>query len=97
MNPVPEPMLVSTGDQGIIGQAMNSFFDSIVPSLGLDVRTLTADVEIISHVLHKYDSHEQVRPTDDRLTILVVQDRVVASVLERRTEFNHIQVLFSRY
>lgn len=93
----PDRFIVNTGEGGIIEKEKIRFFEELLDFLGYDQRARGAFAEIIPMMLHRYDSSGQVRPTDDRITLLIIRDHITASVLERRNGLNWLEVAFASY
>lgn len=96
---IPKPFTVNTGEDEYVEEARSKFFTDVIDFLGFtDPNVRKAFVERDSFILHhSYDKLEPVQPTDDRITFLKVRGSVVASVIEARTDFNYVRVLFSSY
>lgn len=93
----PDQFTVNTGEEHIIEEEKNRFFNAVLDYVGYDQRARECFAEIRPMVLHRYDSHGQLRPTDDRITMLIMKDKITASVLERRNDANWIEVAFACY
>lgn len=97
---LPKPrkkFIVNTGDTETVENEINRFFDSVLDTLGFDDKARTAFVERDSFVLHRTDKHGSMLPTDNRITLLIARGVVVASILERRNDFNFIEVAGASY
>ena len=96
MRNVPELITVNTGDQVEVSKTIDDFFIE------------TKDF-IVSNILSEYGGNQNdfrlesgeiaFQPnvvTDNRITYLLYKQRVVACVLETRTEFNYVHYDFFR-
>ncbi len=92
---VPDPFTVITGMQELINQRRDEFFNEVLDYLGYDTKAR----ETFTSIEDRNAAYEgtPLRPTDDRITWLIAQHYVVASVLERRNDLNNVEVLFSLY
>ncbi|MEK6939159.1 MAG: hypothetical protein AABX31_00370 [Nanoarchaeota archaeon] len=94
MKPIPESVTVITGDQHLVQQTIDDFF-----------------VDTTNYIKNHYglkpgpncfriDSGEiaysSLTPGDDRVTYLTFLQRVVATVMEVRTDSNYVQYTFFR-
>jgi len=94
----PDLFTVPTGEGEIIEVRIESFFDEILDYLGWSQ-------EARKHFANRYSmelyspSPTDTRsiPSNDRVTLLVLLDFTVASVLERRDDRNEIQVVSACY
>ena len=93
----PDQFAVITGEEHFIEEEKNNFFEAVLDYVGYDQKARESFAEILPMILHRYDNHGQVRPTDDRVTLLIIRDRVVASVLERRNDANWVEAAFACY
>ncbi len=89
--------MLDPDDARILAEIIDEEFSAVVHWLGYNDQVVSAFVEIVPYVLHRFDTNETVRPTDDRLTVLVIFDYTVATVLERRDDFNRVQVTCATY
>ena len=95
---VPDLFTVATGEQGIVEDTINTFFDEI-----LDYLRWRQDAR--KHFAYRYSmelyrsspTDTRTVPSNDRITLLVLQDITVASVLERRDDRNEVQVASACY
>lgn len=92
----PEPFIIITGKDDVIQQKIDSFFQQIVDFLGYSGRAAKAFIERKTQTLG-IEEPTCFRPSDDRITLLLVYDHAVASVLERRNNNNYIEVLSACY
>ncbi|OIO81329.1 hypothetical protein AUJ84_01300 [Candidatus Pacearchaeota archaeon CG1_02_32_132] len=86
---VPKSFVVCTGEQHEIQHIVDGFFQERVCDLtreGLDRN--------LFHMRSGEISYNGTQVTDDRLTYLLYQDRVVAVVLETRTDWNQARYDF---
>jgi hypothetical protein len=90
MEPVPKQIVIITGDEQKLTQIIDSFF-----------------AETKEHIEKKYPGTykfsmnyspltSEGRATDNELTFMMWQDRVVAGVLCTRTDLNNVQYTFFR-
>ena len=94
----PELFTVPTGEGGIIEDTIESFFDEILDYLGWGQEARTHFANRYSMELHSSGPTEAKSiPSNDRVTLLVLRDFTVASVLERRDDRNEIQVVSACY
>jgi len=92
MKKVPNPVTVTTGEQGGVSKTIDDFFVETVDFFGKKYGACRSEFEIKSGEL-AYDSRNV---TNDRITYLSYRDMVLASVFETRTKFNHIHYTFFR-
>lgn len=88
----PAPLTVNTGEQHKVSKTIDDFF------------TETKNFVQKNHEAH--DIYFQIKSgeigyifsqlSNDKITYLSYRDQVIASVLETRTEFNHIRYTFFR-
>ncbi len=89
--------IVNTGRQKVVEKERERFFNSVLGALGYSDEERAVFAEIRSLVLHSYDTQGQVLPTDDRITLLIARNCVVASILETRDDLNYVQVSPASY
>lgn len=91
----PEGITVITGEQQIIAQTTDNFFDDVLNYLGV---TQNARCAFVERKLF-YVSRDALGNTmlDDETEVLVVQDLPVASAFHTIDSFNYVQGLFSSY
>lgn len=95
---LPEPFVTSPDHVSEVEDFKEEFFQSVLEHLGYGFdskeseRARNVYCSIEYYTLHQYDSLEPVRPTDSKLVLLRVRERVVASVLQWRDDYNYIQV-----
>ena len=92
----PAPFTIAPDHAAEICRRIEEFFGEIIKYLQVGTAQLEYDAEIITRGLC-FESPGAVNPTDDRLTLLVIQGHVVASVIDRRTATNYCQVTFASY
>ncbi len=93
---VPEPFTLNTGEgdsQGVI----DKFFGEVMDYLDYSQKAREIFVHIEAEILKRRDKQGHLLPTDDILTLLIVQNFVAASVLQWRDEQNYAQVLSACY
>lgn len=75
------------------------FFDEVLSMLGYDQEQMRAFCEIRSREIAVANRAGEAlrRPSDDRITELVVKGRTVATVVEIRDDFNYIQLFFANF
>lgn len=89
--------IVNIENQEQVAEEIDRFFGSVLNVLEYTEEELRAFVERTSSVLHDYDTEGVIHPTDDRITLLSARGKVIASVMETRTEFNYVQVSSASY
>lgn len=97
---IPKSVTYNTGDQGEITKVMDDFFNEIVDYLKKKSKADTKFLQLKTGLEIKtgeiaYDCLTPV-VTDHRVTYLVYKQRVLAMVLETRTESNYIHYDFFR-
>ena len=100
----PDPVTVTTGDQHIIEQTRDKFFDEVLNYLGITERARQIFSERISHALSienfekitaLFQGEEMsVRRGEDYLCLLIVRELPVAGTVIRRDISNYIQGVF---
>jgi hypothetical protein len=91
---VPEPFVVIDQGDEVIERERTAFFEAILQQLALSEAERQRDCQVVtSELVHP----DKGRETDDRITMLIVSDRLAATVLERRTEFNYTEVAFASH
>ena len=93
----PDRFIVNTGEGQVIEEEKIRFFEAVLDFVGYDLSAKEAFAEILPMVLHRYDSRGQVRPTDDSISLLIMKGRLAASLVERRNDFNYVEVSFACY
>ena len=93
MKPIPESVTVITGDQHLVQPTIDNFFmdtaDHIKHNYGLKPRP---DPFLIQSGEIAYTN----QVSDHRVTYLSFFERVVATVMETRTDLNNVQYTFFR-
>ena len=94
MKPIPDSVTVITGDQHLIQPTIDDFFMDTAEHLKTDygLRPGPHPFIIESGAL----AYNGLTPSDDRVTYLSFFQKIVATVLEIRTDFNHVQYTFFR-
>ncbi len=88
---VPKPITVDTEEQSKVARTIDDFFQETIGIIRASHKGGPFHVQI--------ESGEITLPgivTDNRVMYLLYQERVVACVLETRTELNHIHYDFFR-
>jgi hypothetical protein len=97
---IPDSFVCAPEDLTSVQQLQDSYFENVLRSLGwLEQSHITAMCRIRSREIVKEREHVASPPSsdissDDRLTELIINDRIVATVLTIRTESNFVQVIF---
>lgn len=92
MNPIPDTLIVNTGEQEIVTKTIDDFFIETRDYIKETYRVENSKFQIKSGELAYHFS----QITDDRITYLSYKDIILASVFETRTEFNYIRYTFFR-
>lgn len=92
MNPIPNPITVNTGEQERVSKTIEDFFIGIKEFIEKHYEVQEFWWQIRSGEL----ASNPTQLTNDRTTYLSYKDRVLACVLETRTEFNHVRYTFFR-
>lgn len=92
MNPIPNPIIVNTGEQERVSKTIDDFFIEIKDFIQEKYKVQESEFEIKSGEL----AYNSTQITDDRITYLSYRDVILASVFETRTEFNHVRYTFFR-
>lgn len=90
-----EPFTVITGEEVMIQEKIDLFFRGILDFLGYDERARKAFVNI--EIRNLAFNGPQVRASDDMIHWLIIGNYCVASVINRRDEFNYVEVLSACY
>jgi hypothetical protein len=93
---VPPPVIVNTGNEDNSNQEVQKFFESILSYLGYDGRSAVCFAQEEDYGLTNFGPEEPMR-TDNKITLLIVQDILVASVIYRRSQFNLVQIVCAHY
>ena len=94
MKPIPDAVTVNTGDQHLVRQTIDDFFMDTAEHLKTNygLRPGPNPFIIESGAL----AYNGLTPGDDRVTYLSFCQKIVATVMETRTDFNHVQYTFFR-
>ncbi len=94
MKPLPESVIVITGDQYLIQPTIDDFFMDTLEHLKTNygLKPGPDHFEIKSGAI----AYGGLTLTDDRVTYLSFFGRVVATVMETRTDFNNVKYTFFR-
>ena len=88
---IPSSKRVNTGCYGSIYGTIDGFFQEIIRDVRVKQKAELHDFEIrVQHFAVSGSSH----PSDDGAHTLRYQDRVIAAVIETRTQFNYVQFDF---
>ena len=94
MKPIPKSVIVITGDQYLIQPTIDDFFMDTAEHLKTNYGLKSGpDPFLIDSGAIAYNS---LTITDDRVTYLSFFGRVVATVMEVRTDLNNVQYTFFR-
>ena len=91
----PKTFTVTTGDEKL-GERINLYFEEVIDIIGYNRRALGIFANIEHMEIMRNTGHGEVI-TDDMLSWLLVQDRLVATALQRRDGFNRVQVALVCY
>lgn len=91
---VPEPFVVMDQVDETVDRERTVFFETVLEQLALGEAERQRDCQIVTRELVRPDEDQE---TNDRITMLIVSDRIAATVLERRTEFNYTEVAFASH
>jgi len=95
MNPIPNRICVTTGEQHTVQKTIDDFFDETREFIK-ETYGIQGGYEM--HFEKKF-GELAFRPdvvTNNRITYLSYRDLVLATVFETRTEFNHVMYTFFR-
>lgn len=94
MKPIPKSVTVITGDQHLIRPTIDDFFLDTVEHIkrNYGLRPGPDPFRIESGAL----AYNGLTPGDDRVTYLSFFQRIVATVMETRTDLNYVQYVFFR-
>lgn len=87
MKRVPESITVNTGEQHRVQKTIDDFFADVIrvsTSTPNEFRIESGEIAFLGNV------------SDNRVTYLLYKERVVACVLETRTEYNYVHYDFFR-
>ncbi len=87
---VPNSLVVNTGEQHEISKTIDDFFVGTKEFIQETYKVQELDFQIKSGELAYHSS----QITSDRITYLSYKDIIFASVIETRSEFNHIRYTF---
>src|SRR3989344_6739908 len=94
MKPIPQSITVTTGDQYLVQPTIDDFFADTTEHLkndyGLQPRPDPFRIE------SGEINYRGLAASDHRVAYLCFFDRVVATVMETRTDFNNVQYAFFR-
>ena len=93
----PPAMTVLPDDGAMVSAAIEAHFACVLRQVGCSTEKRKTFAEVRPVVLHPYGRSGQIQQSDDRLTMLLFRGTCIASVLERRTEFNFVEVKFSTF
>lgn len=91
---IPKPARVITGDQYLLQETMDKFFESTREYLIREENSNPMYFIIKSNGLYRNTELSGTTPLDDRVTMLLYKDIPVAVVTETRSEFNNVQYCF---
>jgi hypothetical protein len=86
---IPEPIVVNTGEQEKVQKTIDTFF--------LDTIKSTKDERKNKFLIESDELASNGVIGNNRVTYLLHEEQVIAVVLERRTEFNHVRYDFFRH
>lgn len=94
MRPIPESVTVITGDEHLIQLTIDDFLIDTAEHLkkNYGLKPGPNPFKIESGEI----TYSGLTPSNDRVTYLIFFDRVVATVMETRTEWNNVQYTFFR-
>ena len=92
MSKLPKSVTVNTGEEEKLSKTINDFFAETVNIVETTYLVERRDFLIESGQIAFH--HSQI--TDNRITYISYRDRILAGVLETRTEFNRIRYTFFR-
>lgn len=100
MEPIPQSVTVNTGEQHLIQPTIDCFFQDtaeyIYTNYGLKRGPDPFQIKSGEIAYYLFFDVERAPISNDRVTYLSFYGRVIASVMEIRTEFNHVQYTFFR-
>jgi len=91
MKPIPNPIMVNTGEQERVAKTIDDFFVETRDFAKKIYKLRESEFQIKSGEL-AYSS----QITDDRVTYISYKDIILAGVFETRTEFNRVRYTFFR-
>ena len=92
MKPIPNSIVVNTGEQVAVTNTIDDFFVETERFVLDNYNVQKSEFEIKSGGL----AADFSQMSNDRITYLCYQDMVLASVFETRTEFNYVRYTFFR-
>ena len=99
LKPVPERIRAPLdGDYLVkVQETIDNFFVETKEYLEQKYKDKASHIELkIYPLAHNSYSDSKIIITNDRLNYLLYNDRLVAGVIERRTEFNNLEYIFFR-
>jgi hypothetical protein len=95
---LPQPIVVAPEDVHVIEAAKDAFFAAILQYLGyVDASAQASFAEVVVKEMVRRDPGGAIIQSDDYLTMLFVQDVLVAMVINRRNDGNYCEVGFARF
>ena len=94
MNPIPQSVTVITGDQRVVRPTIDDFFLDTAEYLNTNYGLKSGPNPCL--IESGEIAYPGLTPGDDRVTYLSFFGRVVATVMETRTDFNYVQYTFFR-
>jgi hypothetical protein len=92
MNPVPDPIIVNTGEQHTVTKTIDDFFLESWNYIQENYQVQVSECQIKFGEI----AYNPLQITNDRITYLSYRSVIVACVFETRTEFNYVQYSFFR-
>lgn len=92
MKSIPESVVLTTGDQHKVTKTIDDFFLDTKKEVQRSHLNATPGFELKSGEL----AYRMNQVTDDRITYLSYNEKVIAAVFETRTEFNQVRYTFFR-
>ena len=92
MNPIPNPIIVNTGEQERVAKTIDDFFVETKEFIEKHYEVQESEFQIKSGEI----AYNSTQITDDRITYLSYRDMILANVFETRTEFNYVHYTFFR-
>ncbi|MDO8510594.1 MAG: hypothetical protein Q7S55_00350 [Nanoarchaeota archaeon] len=94
MKPIPDSVTVNTGDQYLVRPTIDNFFMDTAEHLKTNYGLRSGPNPFI--IESGAIAYRGLTPSDDRITYLSFFQKIVATVMETRTDFNHVQYTFFR-
>ena len=88
----PDTFIVDPSEGAFIQDKIEAFFGEIIDYLGYGQAATLAFARVKS-----YELRTPTTETDDRITLLIIRDRLTAAVCKLRTDFNFVEVSFAHY